>query len=995
MSEQPSEEHPDSPFPVVALGGSAGALEALQAFVAHLPADTGAAYVIVTHYPSGQRSLLPDLLATQTQLPVQTARSGEPLAPDRIYVALPNDGWVVRPGPVLASKPGEADGSAPQDAEDGALTPGRERAIDLLFRSLAEEAGPGAVAIVLSGTGSDGTTGAKRIKAHGGMLMAQEPSTCEFSDMPCSAIATGQVDHVLPPRDMPGRLVSYLSSLGPRLAAPTSSQAPLPRTLLEQILEVVHRRTGHDFSCYRQSTLQRRLERRMDLVQIPDPQRYLDYLARHPGEVDLLFKDILISVTTFFRDPVAWGRLAHAPLPEMLRRAGEAGRDFRAWVVGCATGEEAYTLAMLIHECLPTVHPRPQVRIFASDLDPGAIETARTGRYSGGIAEDVSEQRLRHHFVAETDAYRVSRELRDMVVFAEHNALQDPPFTHMDLVTCRNLLIYLERRCQDHVLSLLRYALRDQGVLFLGPSESPEEHSEIFRVLDKEARLYRCTGTAPLPTSLRGLSGPGYQRRPQAAQHALATSPSGGEEHLARSAERLLAERFAPAAVLVNDHGEVTYIHGRTGRFLEPASGTPRSHLLDMARPGLQGPLGQALREVGSGASELARRDAHVETNGHSEWVRVEVQRVRTPEALEGLRLVTFSAGRSAGAAAPNGPPAIAPEAESGPEAGDEAAQLRRRLETALQDKQMAIRELKASNEELQSMNEELHSMNEELQSSNEELEVAKEEGESLNQELRSVNAELQARIQELTDTNDDLRNLLDNTQLPTLFLDEHLQIKRFNTALQDLVPLREADLGRPLKDLSTRLRDDALNSGADRVLRDLVPRDVTVQSEAGHWYLLRIRPYRGTGNTIRGVVCIFQDAHTGMHATERGEPFLREVLDTLREPVLLLDPQMQILGANDGFYRTFRLPPDEVEGRSLLELHGGQWDHPELRAMLAEVLPRNRSFRDLELRLSHEGPGPQRLTLNGRRLEMPEAHEGGVILLAMSCGDRDERSGS
>ncbi|PYG03483.1 two-component system CheB/CheR fusion protein [Thioalkalivibrio sp. ALE21] len=964
----PSDDPTVQALPIVGVGGSAGSLQPLQSLLAHLPADTGAAYVIVTHHPRGERSLLPEILGPHTALPVQMVEEGEALAPDRVYVALPDDGWVLVRGQLMRSRdPLERPGNGPPHP------------IDTLFRSLAEGAAHRAIAIVLSGTGSDGTLGVQAIKSREGMVMAHATDTAEFGDMPGNAIATGQVDYVLPAADMPATLTGYLRSRGDRQKALADHAPLIPQNLLARILNQVRQRTGHDFSGYKTSTLHRRLERRMDLRQIVDAEEYLTYLQTHPEEIDLLFQEFLISVTNFFRDPPVWTTLAEKLLPAMLQRAARTGQEFRAWVVGCATGEEAYTLAILVRECIEHWEQAPEVRIFATDVDQAAINIARAGRYPAGIAQDLTEARVRRHFSAENDAYRIGREVRDMVVFAEHNALQDPPFTGLDLITCRNLLIYLERDRQERLLALFRYSLRSQGLLLLGASESPDYHSEAFSVADKESRIFRVP-EGGLPSLLPEMPGPSRHHRALPSQESSDSPATGTGNSLARNVERLLALQFAPPTVVVNDRGEVVYIHGRTGRFLEPASGPARNQILEMARPGLRAPLSQALKDVTGSDTDHVTREVQVQTNGDTEPVRLEVRRIRTPAALSGFRLVAL-----------HSVPAVDPAEASiescataaAPEGGNtaDATRLKRELEALRQDKQFAVKELQSSNEELQSLNEELQSMNEEHQSSNEELEAAKEEVESLNQELRSVNTELQTRVDDLTEANDDLKNLLESTHLAILFLDESLNIKRFTMPAQTLIAVRPSDIGRPLRELTTRLCYDSLEADAEAVLDSLIPREVKVQTQTGHWYLLRIQPYRSTRNVIRGVVCTFQDIQAAQ-GVARPEAFFRAVVDTVREPLLVLNSELRVVSANDGFYRSFPLTPESVEGRSLFKLADGQWNHPELRALLTEVLPQNKAFHDFELTADFGDPESTGLLLNGRRLELED--DASMILLTM-----------
>ncbi|MEA2117533.1 CheR family methyltransferase [Halovibrio sp. HP20-50] len=963
----PNDHHAFDALPVVGIGGSAGSLQSLRSFLANLTADTGAAYVIVTHHPRGERSLLPEILGPLTALPVQMVEEGETLAPDRVYVALPDDGWILCRGQLVRS------GESAPCPENGPPHP-----IDVFFRSLAKEVGHRALAIVLSGTGSDGTLGIQSVKSQAGMVMAEDPDAAEFGDMPANAIATNQVDYVLSPADMPATLSAYLRSQNHRQAAMETQQPGLSPSLLRKILNQVRLRNGHDFSAYKASTLNRRLERRMDLRQILDPQAYLEYLQTHPEEVDLLVGEFLISVTNFFRDPQSWSALGEL-LPTMLQKAASSGEEFRAWVAGCATGEEAYTLAILIQECIADWKQPPAVRIFATDVDQAAIERARVGRYPASIRQDLSESLLQRYFSAESDTVRIGRVVRDMVVFAEHNVLQDPPFTNLDLITCRNLLIYLERDRQDRLLALFRYTLRHQGLLFLGPSESLDHQSEAFAVVNKESRIYRVAEGSLKPRLLE-MPGPSRRHRSYPLQESAVTPAMAGGDSLSRSVESLLALQFAPPAVVVNDRGEVVYVHGRTGRFLEPASGPVRNQLLEMARPGLRVTLSQALERVASGDADHVSEEVLVQTNDDAELIRLEVQLIRSPKALAGYRLVALHLVPVSAEVTTSNTSFKPITSSEGTDNDGVEASLKRKLEALSQEKQDAVQEVQAANQALQTLNEELQSMNEELQSSNEELEAAKEEVESLNQELRSVNAELNIRVDDLTEVNDDLKNILDSTHLATLFLDEELNIKRFTPPVQRLIAIRPSDIGRPLSELSTKLNYDALLEDADAVLDSLSPKEIKVQTNSGRWYLLRIQPYRSTRNVIRGVVCTFQDIQVAQ-GVARSEAFLRAVVDTVHEPLLVLDADFQVVSANDGFYRTFPLTPNDVEGERLFGIGDGQWDNPDLKLLMAEVLPQQQDFHDFELSMDLGDPEPAKLRMNGRYLDV----QGGPAMLLLT----------
>ena len=984
-ADPPATEAPARFF--VGIGGSAGSLEAIQEILEHLPErSTGAAYFIVTHAPADHHSLLPQILREHTERPIIDGHQAGRIGADTVYIVPSRGDWVLEEGHLRARAH-----DAQERAEAQEHSRGRPHAIDAFFRSLAREAGERAVGIVLSGTGTDGTLGVQAIKSQSGMAIAQEPGSCQFESMPRSALETHLVDAVLRPAEIPHAVLHHIEGVDARSASGDAAAPEIPEQTLAAIFHEVRKRTGYDFSGYKRSTLVRRLERRMHLHRLETPEAYLAFLQRNPGEIDLLFKEVIISVTSFFRDPEAWQLLAEGPLLERLRSA-PAERGFRAWVMGCATGEEAYTLAILVSECLEALGEPPRVQIFATDINAEALEIARAGRYPAGIAEDLSAERLARHFIAEEDTYRVSKSLRDMVIFARHDLLRDPPFTRMDLVTCRNLLIYLKKDLQAKLFQLFHYSLADGGLLMLGPSESMDSTLDAFEVLHKQWRLYRRQG-GWAAERLPQLPGVVARRSSLESQPPAETPAQQGATELGHSIARLLADEFAPPCLLVNDRGEVVYIHGRTGRYLEPAPGPAQNHLLDMARPGLRAPLAQALRDVAGQDAEEIVKHARVQTNGAREAIEVRARRLRTPPTLKGLRLVSLQPqreGDQAGSApAPEaaagrrrGPAGGEPAGASGEE-GSEEAGLRQELEALQRDKQITVEELQSSNEELQSMNEELQSMNEELQSSNEELEVSKEEVESLNEELRTVNAELESRVNELSQANDDMKNLLESTDIATLFLDEQMRIKRFTEAARNLVSLRPNDIGRPIDELATNLDYSQLTADAHEVLSSLRPKEVDVQTVEGDWYRLRIMPYRTTQNAVDGLVCTFHDIQAAKRL-ELSEAYFRHIVHTIREPLLILDAGMRIVSANRGFYRLTGMAPEQVEGEELFRIGGGRWDHPELRALLEEVLPTDHRFEDLELEIDPGLGKRRRLRLNARMLQEGEEQGRGRILLAM-----------
>ena len=830
---------------VVGLGASAGGLHALDAFFSNLPDDTGLAFAVVTHLHVGQPSLLPTLLSRKTNMPVVELTTPTPVEPNHVYLAPP--GWnlgiqdrVFRP----AAPEGE----------------GRLRfPIDFLFRSLAADIGERAVGVVLSGTGSDGALGVTAIKAALGMVMAQQEESAEYAGMPRSAIATETVDFVLPASEMAKQLIAYTRS--PRFAKPTALD-DLPAPLLREVIALLRAHTRHDFAHYKESTVRRRLQRRMSVHHVDTLAAYLDRLRNSPAELDLLFKDLLIGVTSFFRDPEAFEALAQGL--RVLLAAKPPNETIRAWIPGCSTGEEAYSIAMLLRELQREMGKVLEVQIFATDLDPTAIDVARAGCYPLGIASDVSEKRLQRFFVRADDSFRIKKDLREMVVFAQQNVIEDPPFTRLDLLSCRNLLIYLDATLQKRLLPVFHYALCPDGLLFLGTSESLGTFAPLFDPIDKRWKLFRrkaATGQplAALPAALLATGG---DRR----------EPTGDlAPHLTASIEHLLVRELVPPTALVRERGDVLHIHGRTGLFLEPAPGPQAAvNILKMARDGLSLILSAMIRDAAEREGDVVRRDVRVRSNGGHTLVDLRVRRILAPEQFRGLFLVSFEH-------------AHAQQAEDGrePQAPDRIIDLERALLHTKESHQGTVEELETANEELKSTNEELQSTNEELQSANEELETSKEEMQSLNEELNAVNVELETKLDELSRVSDDMKNLLNGTDIATVFLDNDLHIKRFTDRARRVIRLIPTDVGRPIGDLVSALQYDRISEDAAEVLRTLIPREAEVRGEGGTVrYLMRILPYRTADNVIDGLVLTFVDV-TQFRALQESE---QRLLSALRD---------------------------------------------------------------------------------------------------------------
>jgi len=820
------------------------------------------------------------------------------------------------------------------------------------------------------------------------MTMAQEPDSAKYSGMPSSAIATGLVDYVLPVERLPQRLIAYAA--GPYLAAAGHEfgEEGLSEPM-QKILLLLRARTGHDFSAYKANTIRRRIERRINVHQLQGPQQYQRLLAENPHELDLLFRELLIGVTNFFRDADAFGALAKTVVPRLLA-AHPDDAPVRVWVAGCATGEEAYSLAMLLQEGMDRLKKHFPVQIFGTDLDSEAIDVARAGLYPEGVARDVRPQRLARFFLKEDGGYRIKKEIREMVIFAPQNVLKDPPFTKLDLVTCRNLLIYLKPAAQERLLSLFHYALKPGGILFLGSSESITGLGDHFTAMNKKWKI--------------------FARKDAGLRHALpaefttaatkAEAGSGGvtdvvertrKQLLSTLIEKTLLTRYAPASVIVNDRGDILYIHGRTGDYLEPATGSPRLNILEMAREGLRLELPSALRRAATQKGEVVHEGVRVKTNGSYASVRLTVVKLAEPESVRGLLLVTFATEAAAKLPAPA---KTSRRPRPLPPAG-RLTDLERELQYTKETLQSTVEELQTSNEELKSTNEELQSTNEELQSANEELETSKEEMQSLNEELQTVNAQLQGKLDDLAQANDDMQNLLNSTSIATIFPDEALRIKRFTAEATKLVKLIPSDVGRPIGDLASNLQYDELPADAAEVLRKLGSKEKEVQTRDGEWRQVRLHPYRTTENVIEGLVVTFVDINRvklAEQAAQQSRAFAESIVATVREPLLVLDDKLCVVSANPAFLRAFKMPVRAVERRLVYELGGGQWDLPALRRLLEEILPRNTSFEDFPVAHDFPGLGRRTLRLNARRLKRePGAAE--MILLAIEdvTGGRDE----
>ncbi|WP_150047972.1 chemotaxis protein CheB [Methylomonas rhizoryzae] len=833
----------DNTPPVVAIGASAGGLDALEHFFAHVPAASGVAFVVIQHLDPNHQGMLPELLQRVTPLTVVQAGDRMRVKPNWIYVIPPNKDLSILRGKLYLLGP---------PALRGVRLP-----IDGFFRSLAEDQHERAIGVILSGMGADGTLGLRAIKENAGLAAVQSPDSAQFDSMPRSAIDAGLADIVAPPHDLWQKILAYLQHSPRGLHVVPDVEVEIKsQTALEQIVILLRDRTGNDFSLYKRNTVYRRIERRMGVHQIDAIATYVRYLRENPQECDLLFKELLIGVTSFFRDPVVWDALKSEAIPALLAEH-PAGKSLRAWVPGCSTGEEAYSLAMIFKEVLAQNRYQQlfKLQIFATDLDQDAIAKARQGFYPATIAGEISKDRLSRFFTVDGSGYRIKKEIREMVIFAPHNVIMDPPFTKLDLLCCRNLLIYLSQELQKKLILLFHYTLCGHGILMLGNAETIGNASHLLSAIDNKLRLYRRIDT-PFPLNIDFPTK--YFPVATMVEEADTNHPIANLQLLA---DQLLLQYFAPAAVLVNAEGDILYICGRTGKYLEPAAGKANWNIHAMAREGLRNELMGALNTAKTQSDIVQIQGLAVATDNGSQTVNLSVKAINKPEALKGMLMVVFTDVAK---------PPVGKSARKSPNASQELVQAE--LLQAREQLQTLREQMQTSQEELRSANEELQSTNEELQSTNEELTTSKEEMQSLNEELQTVNAELQAKVDDLSRASNDMNNLLNSMEIATVFLDSALHIRRFTSHISHLFKLIAADVGRPLSDIVTDLEYPQLQQDAQEVLRTLVFVEKQVKASDQRWFKVRIMPYRTQDNLIDGVVITFID----ISETKRLEAELR-----------------------------------------------------------------------------------------------------------------------
>lgn len=966
-------DHLDELFPVVGIGASAGGLEAFTQLLNSLPTNTGMAFVMIQHMAPEQESVLSLILSKETEMPVHEAQDGMAVAPNQVYVIPPNVSMTIERG-VLKLKP--------RPRANGVFM-----SVDTFLLSLAQERGNKAVGVILSGGDSDGARGIESIKGAGGVTFAQCQDSATVDSMPNTAIATGQVDFILPPDKIAEKLaeISHHPYMANWPATETETESEVPPTdaasgdALTTIFDLLRKGTGVDFTHYKLTTLNRRIGRRMLLYKLERLEDYARYLQSNPTEIMALYHDALIHVTSFFRDPESFNALKSQVFPVIIKDK-TPGTPIRIWVAGCSTGEEAYSIAICLLEFLGDQFPRLPIQIYATDISESAIEYARNGIYTPSQVANVSPERLYRFFVQVEGGYQISKAVREVCVFARQNLIGDPPFSRLDLITCRNVLIYLGTPLQKKLLPIFHYGLKSTGFLMLGTSETVGEYTDLFSLCDKKNKIYarKLTTTRPnieLATSPYPLVT--IYPEPSASEQLP------GDLELQKEADRIVLNHYAPAGVVVDTNLEILLFRGQTSPYLEPTPGRASLNLLRMAKQELRRELQTSIYQARQQKQSVRREGIQVRDSERLRHITINIIPFQIGET-QACYLVLFE---------------DAPLIPTFPEATDdgsspskrktreavEIARLKQELATTREHLQSIIEEQQATNQDLRAANEEILSSNEELQSTNEELETAKEEIQATNEELNTVNEELRRRTQETTQVSNDLQNLLNSINIPILMLGSDLQIRQFTPAVEGIFNLISTDIGRPLSDITHHLNVPNLEQQILEVIRTLNLKVQEIQDRDGRWYDLRIRPYRTIDNKIDGAVLVLVDINDLKRSNAQlmeARDYAEAIVETVREPLLVLNQDLQVITANHSFYDTFQVAPIQTEQHSIFELGNGQWNIPGLRSLLEEILASNTQFQNFEVEHDFEQIGHKVMRLNARK--MPRIDNTQMILLAI-----------
>ena len=886
-------------FPIVCIGASAGGLEALEQFLGNVPVNTGIGYVVIQHLDPTQKGMLPELLQRVTKMEVIQVKDKTEIKPNLVYVIPPNKSMSILRGTLHLFDPVE--------------TRGLRLPIDFFLRSLAEDRKELGIGVILSGMGSDGSMGSRAIKERNGIVMVQEPTTAKFDSMPRNAIDSVLVDIIAPANELPAKLLAYIKHLP--IVKLNMEDEIKDQSALEKIIIILRNHTGNDFSLYKKNTVYRRIERRMGVHKIDKITGYVTFLQENSKEVDILFKELLIGVTNFFRDNAVWENLENEVIPSMILKLQE-GTILRAWVSGCSTGEEAYSLAIVFKEALEKVNPHGGIslQIFATDLDDEAIETARKGLFTSNIAADVSPKRLNRFFNMTEEGYRINSEIREMVVFAKHNIILHPPFTKIDILTCRNLLIYMDAELQKKLLGLFYYSLNPEGVMVLGSAETLGAQSHFFSTIDSKLKIFKRSETSLTPQLFDFPSS--FSRSKQ--NNIEIQMPAKSPQNIQTLADQLLLQHFSPPGVLVNEKGDIIYISGRTGKYLEPAVGKANMNIFAMLREGLRNEFPSAFRKAILKKETVVLKNMKVGTNGGTQFLNVTLQWLDKPEPLKSMVMIIFS----------DLPENIVSK-QVGTSTNKSQVSLRQsELEKDLQDTreemQNTLEEMQTSQEELKSSNEELQSTNEELQSTNEELTTSKEEMQSLNEELQTVNAELQSKVDEFTRVNNDMKNLLNSTDIATLFLDKDLNIRRYTDQATKIFKLIKSDIGRPFTDQVSDLIYPELAADAREVIRTLVYVKKQIPTKDNRWFSIRIMPYRTYDDRIDGLVITFfnitdlKQLEAELHVKDKMN---RLILNSTSDIIVKISSELKILEFNPSAEKYFNKKFKDIVNQNFIHL--------------------------------------------------------------------------
>jgi two-component system CheB/CheR fusion protein len=822
-----------SEFPIVGIGASAGGLEALEQFLSNVSEISGMAYIVIQHLDPTQKGMLPELLQRNCKLKVVQVKDRMPVKINTVYVIPPNTSMSMLNRVLYLFEPHESRGM--------------RLPIDFFFRSLADDCNDMGIGVVLSGMGSDGSIGLRAIKGKNGIVLVQDPLDAKFDSMPRNAIDSVLVDIMAPAKELPGKLDEFVKHL-PLIRTKLEVEIK-DKSSLDKIIILLRTHTGNDFTLYKKNTLYRRIERRMNIHRIEKILSYVHYLQGNPKEIDILFKELLIGVTSFFRDPEVWNKIKDKVFPEFFSRL-QAGTVLRAWVPGCSTGEEAYSLAIIFKEALKKSKFKNKfsLQIFATDIDAEAIEIARKGLFPANIVADVSADCLASYFVLTDEGYRVKNDIREMLIFAQHNVILHPPFTKLDIVSCRNLLIYMDTELQKKLIGLYYYSINNDGILLLGNAETLGTQSSLFTPVDSKLKIYKRTGIGRTPEL--------YNFPSSFSRTKVPVSVNPRQEKLdfniQEEADQLLLQYYSPSAVFVNEVGDIVYVYGHTGKYLEPAVGKANLNIFAMLRPGLRSEFHHAFTKAVGKKESVSLRNIKTDTNGNTQKVNIDIKWIEKPATLVGYLMIIFTDVKEI----PEIP--LQPEISRKVLSSIRQTELENEIKRLREEMQNTLEEVQTGQEELRSTNEELQSTNEELQSTNEELTTSKEEMQSLNEELQTVNAELQAKVDDYSRINNDMKNLLNSTEIATLFLDKELNIRRYTIQATKIFKLIKSDIGRPFTDQVTDLIYNGLAIDAGEVLKTLVYTQKEIPARDGRWFLVRIMPYRTFDDRIDGVVITF-----------------------------------------------------------------------------------------------------------------------------------------